>query len=63
MMDNTIIQAVEKGGSCGYPIDAAAVLIIEVEGVSTGLQEQADKIKEICMATRCREVRIAKNQA
>jgi len=63
MMDNTIIQAVEKGGSCGYPIDAAAVLIIEVEGVSTGLQEQADKVDEICMATQCREVRVAKNQA
>lgn len=63
MMDNTIIQAVEKGGSCGYPIDAAAVLIIEVEGVSTGLQEQADKVNEICMATQCREVRVAKNQA
>ena len=63
MMDNTIIQAVEKGGSCGYPIDAAAVLIIEVEGVSSGLQEQADKVNEICMATQCREVRVAKNQA
>ena len=63
MMDNTIIQAVEKGGSCGYPIDAAAVLIIEVEGLSTGLQEQADKVNEICMATQCREVRVAKNQA
>ena len=63
MMDNTIIQAVEKGAPCGYPTDAAAVLIIEVEGISTGLQEQADKVNEICMATKCREVRVAKNQA
>jgi glycolate oxidase len=52
MMDNTIIKAVEKGGPCGYPQDAAAVLIIEVEGMSTGLKEQADKIEEICMATQ-----------
>lgn len=63
MMDNTIIQAVEKGGSCGYPTDAAAVLIIEVEGLTVGLREQAEKIEEICMATNCREVRIAKDQA
>ncbi len=63
MMDNTIIKAVEKGGPCGYPQDAAAVLIIEVEGMATGLKEQADKIVEICMATQCREVRVAKNQA
>lgn len=63
MMDNTIIQAVEKGGSCGYPIDAAAVLIIEVEGMIVGLKEQAEKIREICMATKCRDVRTAKDQA
>jgi len=63
MMDNTIIQAVEKGGSCGYPVDAAAVLIIEVEGMVLGLKEQAEKIEKICMDTGCREVRVAKNQA
>ncbi len=63
MMDNTIIQAVEKGGSCGYPVDAAAVLIIEVEGMILGLKEQAEKIEKICMDTGCREVRVAKNQA
>ncbi len=62
MMDNTIIQAVEKGGSCGYPTDAAAVLIIEVEGMILGLKEQAEIIEKICMDTGCREVRVAKNQ-
>ena len=63
MMDSTIIKAVEQGVSCGYPTDAAAVLIIEVEGMTVGLKEQADKIQEICMATGCREIRVAKNQA
>jgi len=63
MMDNTIIQAVEKGGSCGYPVDAAAVLIIEVEGITTGLKEQAEQVDKICMETGCREVRTAKTQA
>jgi glycolate oxidase len=61
-MDNTIIQAVEKGGPCGYPVDAAAVLIIEVEGISTGLKEQAERVDKICMDAGCREVRTAKNQ-
>lgn len=63
MIDNQVILAVEKAGPCGYPTDAAAVLLIEVEGMAVGLQEQADKIYDICMATRCREVRIAKDQA
>ena len=63
MMDNTVIDAVERGVSCGYPTDAAAVLIIEVEGMTVGLKEQAETIQEICMKTNCREVRVAKNQA
>ncbi len=63
MMDNTIIKAVEKSGPCGYPTDAAAVLIIEVEGMTLGLKEQAERIREICMATNCRDVKTAKNQA
>ena len=63
MMDNTIIKAVEQGAPCGYPTDAAAVLIIEVEGMTVGLKEQAEKIQEICMATKCREIKVAKNQA
>ncbi|MDK2957459.1 MAG: glycolate oxidase [Desulfovibrionales bacterium] len=63
MMDATVIEAVESNKPCGYPRDAAAVLIIEVEGMKTGLKEQADQIQEICMATGCREVRVAGSEA
>ncbi len=63
MMDNTVIQAVEQGVSCGYPTDAAAVLIVEVEGMTVGLKEQAETIREICMKCGCREVRVAKDNA
>ena len=63
MMDATVIEAVEANAPCGYPTDAAAVLIIEVEGMIVGLKEQAAKIKEICMNTRCRNIKTAKNQA
>ena len=41
MMDAPIIRAVEDSIACGYPRDAAAVLIIEVEGPAAGLDEQA----------------------
>ncbi|MBU0968991.1 MAG: FAD-binding protein [Proteobacteria bacterium] len=63
MMDATVIEAVEASAPCGYPTDAAAVLIIEVEGMTVGLKEQAEQIKEICMATRCRDIKIAKTEA
>ncbi len=61
MMDAMIIKAVEDSYACGYPRDAAAVLIIEVEGPAAGLKDQAKRIKEICMQTNCREIQEAKN--
>jgi glycolate oxidase subunit GlcD len=59
MMDQLIIQAVEDSYACGYPRDAAAVLIIEVEGPKEGLAEQAEQIRELCMAHGCRTIRTA----
>ena len=61
MMDAMIIKAVEDSYACGYPRDAAAVLIIEVEGPTAGLKEQALRIREICMQTNCRDIQEAKN--
>jgi glycolate oxidase subunit GlcD len=63
MMDATIIKAVEDSYACGYPRDAAAVLIIEVEGPIAGLKEQAQRIQEICMQTNCRNIQEAKDDA
>jgi glycolate oxidase subunit GlcD len=62
MMDALVIEAVEASIPCGYPLDAAAVLLIEVEGMTLGLKEQAEQIKEICMSTQCRDITIAKTQ-
>ncbi len=61
MMDAPIIRAVEDSYTCGYPRDAAAVLIIEVEGPEKGLALQARRIREICMHNHCREIRDAAN--
>ncbi len=63
MMDAPIIRAVEESIACGYPRDAAAVLIIEVEGPAAGLEKQAERIRAICTANGCREVRDAAGAA
>ncbi|MCP4686797.1 MAG: FAD-binding protein [Desulfobacterales bacterium] len=63
MMDAPIINAVEDSYACGYPRDAAAVLIIEVEGPPAGLQEQADAARDLCMENGCVDVRVAKDDA
>lgn len=59
MLDNAAIQAVELAYHAGYPTDAGAVLLIEVEGVAEGLDEHAAAIAAICEAQGAREVRIA----
>ncbi|KKK71535.1 hypothetical protein LCGC14_2912940, partial [marine sediment metagenome] len=61
MMDATVIRAVEESKPCGYPLDAAAVLIAEVDGPAAGLARQADEIAELCRKNQCREVRKAKD--
>jgi glycolate oxidase len=60
MMDQLITQAVEAAYQFGFPLDAGAVLIIELDGPRPGLNRQAERVLEICRANRAREVRSAK---
>jgi len=63
MMDNLVLKAVEDSVHAGYPMDAAAVLIIELDGMADGMERQAGKILEICKRHRVRDVRLAKSDA
>ena len=62
MMDNMVIRAVEQALHAGYPIDAAAVLIIEIDGPREGLDEMAAEIEAICRRNKVREVRTARDE-
>ena len=62
MMDTPVIGAVEDSYACGYPRDAAAVLIIEVEGPKPGLKEQAGRIRDICNQNGCRDINKAQDE-
>ena len=48
IMDNLVIRAVEESVHAGYPMDAEAVLIVELDGLTDGMDEQAQRILEIC---------------
>ena len=63
MMDKTVIKAVELAYQSGYPLDAEAVLIIELDGVRDGQERMAAEIVEICKHHNVREVKVAKDQA
>jgi glycolate oxidase len=59
MMDQGILVAVEQAFHFGFPLDAGAVLLIEVDGLEAGLDAQRDRIVEICRRCNAREVRQA----
>ncbi len=63
MMDQMILQAVEADMHAGYPLDAAAVLLLEAEGLREEVQEQVERILTICKQHRARSVRIATDEA
>ncbi|MBI2948277.1 MAG: FAD-binding protein [Verrucomicrobia bacterium] len=60
MMDQAITQAVEAAYRFGFPNDAGAVLIVELDGLSAGLERQTARVVEICKKNAAREIRIAK---
>lgn len=59
LMDRGIIGAVEEAFHFGFPLDAAAVLLIEVDGLEVAVDEEARKIIELCQESGAREVRTA----
>ncbi|HXT59753.1 MAG TPA: FAD-linked oxidase C-terminal domain-containing protein [Pirellulales bacterium] len=60
MMDQGILVALEEAFHFGFPLDAQAILLIEVDGLEAGLDAQRDRIVEICSQAGAREVRQAK---
>ncbi|WP_420841920.1 FAD-binding oxidoreductase [Fimbriiglobus ruber] len=63
LLDQTILGAVEAAFKFGFPLDAAAVLIMEVDGLAAGIQEEADRIEAIATKNGAREVRKANSEA
>jgi glycolate oxidase len=60
MLDGVMLRMVEEATHAGFPMDAAAVLLIELEGLRENVEEQVDQIREVCAACRAREARVAR---
>jgi glycolate oxidase len=63
LMDHLIITAVEQSFKLGLPLDAGAVLLIELDGLEAGLEAVADRVAALCRQEGATEVRTARNQA
>jgi glycolate oxidase subunit GlcD len=63
-MDGPTIQVVESSVyAAGYPADAAAVLLIELDGITEGVDADRDTVREICIKGGARTVIVARNDA
>ena len=61
MLDGVMLRMVEEATHAGYPMDAAAVLLIELEGLTEAVEEQVEQIRDVCMSCHAREVRVARS--
>ncbi len=63
MLDAPILAAIEAAFHFGFPLDAGAVLIMEVDGLEAGLDADAERMTAIARKNNAREVRQANTDA
>jgi glycolate oxidase len=63
MMDAAITRAVEQYVGAGYPIDAAAVLLVEVDGLAGGVDVERAIVERVGRTNHARTVRVAADDA
>jgi len=63
MMDGPAIRAAEDFVHAGYPTDAAAILLCEVDGTNQEVSEHIARVRDLLIGAGATEVRTAKDQA
>ncbi len=62
MMDGPAIQAAEDFVHAGYPTDAAAILLCELDGTVEEVDAQIDQVRELMQGCGASEVRVARDE-
>ncbi|MFN5927687.1 MAG: FAD-linked oxidase C-terminal domain-containing protein, partial [Roseiflexaceae bacterium] len=62
MLEGQGIALVEQSVHAGYPLDAQAVLLIEIDGMNEEIEAQTARIEQICSHFEARELRVAKDE-
>jgi glycolate oxidase len=60
-LDRTTIHCVEDYAKIGLPLDCEALLLMETDGHSAAVADEAAKMEQICREKGCMEVRVAAN--
>ncbi len=59
MMDKLALSAIEAAFHAGYPPEAGAVLLVEVDGVLEQVEQQAEVVDAVCREAGALEIRLA----
>ena len=62
-LDNFTIRAVEDYSKVGLPVNAAALLLIEVDGHPAQVEEDGKRVESLCRRMGAAEIRVAENDA
>src|SRR5918999_2392964 len=63
MMDNLSIRAAEGYTGAGYPTDAGAALVVELDGSEAECETRFDEVVAICEAAGADSIRVAADEA
>jgi glycolate oxidase len=63
MLDGWTLRAVEAYVHAGFPLDSAAVLLIDVDGLREAVEAHAEAVADVCRVHHAREVRVARDSA
>jgi glycolate oxidase len=63
MMDKLAIEAAEAFVHAGYPLDCAALLLCEIDGVNEEVSDDIDTVRRVLLASGATEVRTAEDEA
>lgn len=63
MMDNFAIRATEEFARCGYPVDAAAILLCEVDGTEADAVAQVGRVEAVMRRNGATDIRVARDES
>lgn len=61
MLDGWTIRAVEDYVHAGFPLDCAAILLIDVDGLREVTEAEAAEVEDVCRMHHARDVRVARD--
>lgn len=63
IMDNTTIRMVEEFARVGLPVEAEAVLLIEVDGITEVIEKEAELVLDVCKKNNAERIQIAETDS